>query len=61
VEINPFDLRRTGLSTKLDFDLSDPILSVSPVPELSTWAMMILGFMGIGYSRRRQPAALHVA
>lgn len=33
------------------------------VPELSTWAMMLLGFAGIGYlgSRRRKPAALSVA
>jgi hypothetical protein len=33
---------------------------ISPVPEPSTWAMMILGFTGIGYMtyRRRQIAAL---
>ena len=34
----------------------------SPVPELSTWAMMILGFAGVGYMtyRRRETAALAV-
>ena len=34
------------------------------VPEPSTWAMLILGFAGIGamtYRRRKQPAALRVA
>jgi hypothetical protein len=36
----------------------------SPVPEPSTWAMMILGFVGVGamtYRRRKQTAALRVA
>jgi hypothetical protein len=35
-------------------------LQVAAVPEPSTWAMMILGFAGIGYLayRRRQGAAL---
>jgi hypothetical protein len=35
-------------------------VSVAPVPEPSTWAMMILGFAGVGYMayRRRQVAAL---
>jgi hypothetical protein len=39
-------------------------VAVAAVPEPATWAMMILGFMGIGamtYRRRKQPAALHVA
>jgi hypothetical protein len=33
------------------------------VPEPSTWAMMILGFAGVGYMtyRRRMQAALTVA
>jgi hypothetical protein len=34
------------------------------VPEPSTWAMMILGFAGVGYlayRRRNQPAALRQA
>jgi hypothetical protein len=34
--------------------------TVSPVPEPSTWAMMLLGFAGIGYGvyRRKKVAAL---
>jgi hypothetical protein len=38
-------------------------LSVSAVPEPSTWAMMILGFFGVGfmaYRRRNQTAALRI-
>src|SRR5262249_55414011 len=35
----------------------------APVPEVSSWVMMILGFVGIGYLtyRRRSPRALSVA
>lgn len=33
-------------------DLSAP---VSPVPEPKTWAMMILGFLGVGAALRRRP------
>src|SRR5258705_8872907 len=36
-------------------------VSVAPVPEPSTWAMMILGFAGVGYlayRRNRQATAL---
>jgi hypothetical protein len=38
-------------------------LSVSAVPEPSTWAMMILGFAGVGFMtyRRRNQAALRTA
>jgi hypothetical protein len=39
-------------------------LSITPVPEASTWAMMILGFFGIGfvtYRRRSTGAGLRVA
>jgi hypothetical protein len=36
-------------------------LSFVPVPEPATWAMMLLGFAGIGFTvRRRQPALLSV-
>ena len=41
--------------------LDDVSLNVSAVPEPSTWAMMILGFAGVGfmaYRRRNQAAAL---
>ncbi|MDN3275966.1 PEPxxWA-CTERM sorting domain-containing protein [Frankia sp. RB7] len=39
-------------------------LSISAVPEPSTWAMMILGFVGVGfmtYRRRNQTSALTAA
>jgi hypothetical protein len=38
---------------------SSSVSSVSPVPEPSTWAMMILGFFGVGfmaYRRKSNPA-----
>jgi hypothetical protein len=31
-------------------------LSVTPVPEPSTWAMMILGFAGVGFLAYRRKA-----
>jgi hypothetical protein len=46
-----------------NFQFGD-LTAVAPVPELSTWAMMILGFAGIGfmaYRRRNQTATLRVA
>jgi PEP-CTERM motif len=50
-----------GLTNETPFD---PNAVVTPgVPEPSTWAMMILGFAGIGamtYRRRKQTAALSV-
>jgi hypothetical protein len=48
-------------------DLSDPILAtisnVSAIPEPSTWAMMILGFFGVGFAayRRNQRPMLRLA
>jgi hypothetical protein len=50
-------------------DLSDPIVGtitnvVTAVPEPSTWAMMILGFFGVGfmaYRRRNHGPALRLA
>jgi len=38
-------------------------LNVQPVPEPATWAMMLLGFAGIGMSirRRRQPTLAQIA
>ncbi len=69
-----FDLN-TGVSvpTQLHFGTSDGNFSdnsgsfsitVSAVPEASTWAMMILGFAGIGfmaYRRRNQSASFSAA
>jgi hypothetical protein len=38
-------------------------ISPTPVPEPATWAMMLVGFAGIGMAvrRRRQPALAQVA
>jgi len=46
-----------------DYFLMDNVQLSSAVPEPSTWAMLILGFAGVGYMayRRRSPAALAVA
>jgi hypothetical protein len=45
----------------LDFTLPDG-LTVAGVPEPSTWAMMILGFLGIGFiAHRRKSRPLRVA
>jgi hypothetical protein len=53
-----FDLK---LLTANDQVLADVSIQVNAVPEPSTWAMLILGFAGIGfmaYRRKMQPAAL---
>jgi hypothetical protein len=53
-----------GLFTN-GLQLDQPTLTLSAVvPEPSTWAMMILGFAGVGfmaYRRRNKPAMLRVA
>jgi hypothetical protein len=53
------------------FTLTNPVLrladtltisAVASVPEPSTWAMMVLGFMGVGFmAYRRKSGALHLA
>jgi hypothetical protein len=52
-------------SNSSDYFLIDNVQfgTVSAVPEPSTWAMLILGFAGVGYMayRRRSPAAPAVA
>jgi hypothetical protein len=52
------DLQRVGVSS---FNLS--IVNVAPVPELSTWAMMLFGFCGLGFLayRRKNRLALSAA
>jgi PEP-CTERM motif len=35
------------------FFLADPIGPISEVPEPSTWALMLLGFAGLGFAFRR--------
>jgi hypothetical protein len=42
-------------------DVSNTITSIAAVPEPSTWAMMILGFAGVGlvaYRRKSKPALM---
>jgi len=63
--VNPFD--PTGFVTGLTFvsdgrftGTMDPIFTAA-VPEASTWAMMILGFAGVGfmaYRRKSKPAVM---
>jgi PEP-CTERM motif len=46
------------------FDALDSFSVASAVPEPSTWAMMILGFMGVGfmaYRRKQNRSALRLA
>ena len=51
----------TGGAAEPPFSLLDGV-SLNSVPEPSTWAMMVLGFIGLGYasfrSNRRKPAAI---
>jgi hypothetical protein len=48
-------------STGLSLEFSTGIINVAAVPEPSTWAMMILGFCGVGfmaYRRKAKPALM---
>jgi hypothetical protein len=49
----------TGRAGANDLGLSNAVLLLtgSPVPEPATWAMMLMGFAGIGYSIRRRRSA----
>jgi hypothetical protein len=50
-----------GGPIQLGDGLTRETLTIAAVPEPSTWAMMILGFAGIGfmaYRRKSQPALL---
>ena len=44
-----------------DQDFAGGTLNLAPVPEPATWAMMLVGFAGIGIASRRKRAALAVA
>lgn len=49
----------TDLGYQIYLDLPEGLTIAAPVPEPSTWAMLLLGFAGIGfmaYRRRSQPA-----
>ena len=56
--IYTFDLKLYSAQDQL---LGDVLIQVNAVPEPSTWAMLILGFAGVGfmaYRRKSQPAVL---
>jgi len=40
------------ISTTNAFEIDN--LAINPVPEPATWAMMLLGFAGIGFAVRKQ-------
>jgi hypothetical protein len=59
--IAPNDVRRgRWVSNLVSLEVLDAVSPVAAIPEPSTWAMMILGFAGVGYMtyRRRKTAAL---
>jgi hypothetical protein len=41
--------------------VSGAIFTIAAVPEPSTWAMMILGFLGVGFMAYRKKATLRFA
>jgi hypothetical protein len=46
----------------LTYDFTSATMHISrPVPELSTWAMMLLGFAGLGYAGYRRAKGLRAA
>jgi hypothetical protein len=61
--VNPFNLSLPPVNSFAAFEgntaSTDSIVtsgSITPVPEPSTWAMMLLGFAGIGFlAYRRKP------
>jgi hypothetical protein len=55
-------MARTNLSIRVAVQFESVTGVVAAVPERSTWAMMILGFAGVGFmAYRRRSTALHVA
>ena len=56
-----YSLFVTGSIPKGDSAAYDVNLITSGVPELSTWAMMIIGFGGVGLQMRRRSAILATA
>jgi hypothetical protein len=45
----------------LELVLSRGVESASPVPEPSTWAMLLIGFVSLGYAACRRAKAVPVA
>ena len=52
-----------GITAGYGGDLTTAPLNIAAVPEASTWAMMLLGFAGVGFMayRKRNGASLRVA
>lgn len=50
------DAIRFSSSTN-SFEIDNVAVQIAPVPEPATWAMMVLGFLGIGFGMRRRKAA----
>jgi hypothetical protein len=53
----------SSLSQQMLMGLTGPTNPTSPVPEPSTWAMMILGFLGVGFVayRRKSQSSFRIA
>jgi hypothetical protein len=47
---------RAQTQAVLDFDLVGPGANITAIPEPSSWALMILGFMGVGFMAYRRKA-----
>jgi PEP-CTERM motif len=43
----------------LTFEFSDNVGNVAAVPEPSAWALMMLGFAGIGFTAYRRKSSQH--
>ena len=56
-------LEVTGTAPSADLNFSGDITTVAAVPEPATWAMMMLGFLGVGFVayRRRSGASFRLA
>ncbi len=63
VTVNPFSLTIGAQITNRTAGTTTGDLNIAAVPEPSTWAMMILGFAGVGFMayRRKNKMALDVA
>jgi hypothetical protein len=60
LSVPEIDLTNTNLSDPITAAVSNSV--ISPVPEPSTWAMMILGFAGLGFmAYRRTSGTLRLA
>jgi hypothetical protein len=58
------DFKIDWVGSKNNYDLVSKVISVSttpPVPEPATWAMMLLGFGGIGMAMRRSRSSKNLA